>query len=142
LERAKVDFDALTLTVMGKGSKERVVPFSHVCRKILFRYVAQEHQGRLLFGTRTGSRLSYRNAYRAIQGICVRAGVKADVHPHAFRHTFAAAFVKAGGDVFRLSRFLGHSALSTTQLYLRSLGTAELARNEQRLSPLARFDRI
>ena len=75
IERRRIDLDQMVLTVMGKGSKERLVPFSPVLRKALLRR-QRLHQRRLLFATRTGVPISYRNAARDLQRLCGRAGVK------------------------------------------------------------------
>jgi integrase/recombinase XerD len=54
-----------------------------------------------------------------------------------FRHQYAATFIKRGGDIYRLSRLLGHTAVTTTQIYLRSLGVDDLRVGLERLTPLA-----
>jgi len=124
LERASVDFDNRTMTVRGKGSKQRVVPFSLELRKHLFRSCGRS-EGRFIFAARDGQKLRYRNAYRDIKLVCERAGIVGNrVHPHAFRHFFAVSYIRSGGDLYRLSRILGHTSIATTQLYLRSM-TAE-----------------
>jgi integrase/recombinase XerD len=138
LERAKVNLDALTMTVHGKGSRERVVPISPDGRKALFKLVTQQ-TSRYVFATASGARLSYRNAYRDIKRLCQRAGVEgAHVHPHNVRHYFAVSYIRAGGDIYRLSRILGHSSLSTIQVYLRSMGLEHLQEGHARYSPLGR----
>jgi integrase/recombinase XerD len=136
IERAKVDLDAMTLVVFGKGAKERVVPFSHEMRKVLFRHLMQIEAARFVFCSRSGSRLMYRNVYREIAGLCAKAGLAVKVHPHLFRHVFAANFIKHGGDIYRLSRLLGHTNVATTQIYLRSLQVTELRSGVENLSPL------
>lgn len=139
LVSADVDLENLVLRVLGKGNKPRYVPISHELRKVIWRYlnaVGREHH---VFSTRNGSRLSYRNAYRDVKALCAKAGVEGrHVHPHAFRHCFAVTYVRRGGDIYRLSRILGHSSISTTQLYLRSMGLEHLQEGHSRLSPLAR----
>ena len=62
IERTKIDLDQMVLTVMGKGSKERVAPFSLELRKHIFRWMNQSPYGKYLFNTRHRSRLAYRNA--------------------------------------------------------------------------------
>lgn len=70
--------------------------------------------------------------------MCHAAGVDgAHVHPHNFRHAFASTYIRRGGDIYRLSRILGHSTISTTQLYLRSMGIEHLQENHAKLSPLS-----
>lgn len=137
-----VDMDNLQLTVTGKGSKKRVVPFSLEFRKILFRYMQHriKHiQGvsKFVFCSRSGSHLSYRNCYRDIKNLCAKAQVVGDhVHPHAMRHAFAVNYIRRGGDIYRLSRILGHSSISTTTLYLRSMGIEQI--REGHISLLSR----
>jgi integrase/recombinase XerD len=136
LEQKKVDLDDLNMRVLGKGSKERVVPFSVSLRRRLFPLVSKQ-EGKFVFQTTEGQRLMYRNAYRDIKRVCGLAGVTGEkVHPHAFRHYFAVNYISRGGDIYRLSRILGHTNISTTQLYLRSM-TAEQVQ-QAHLSPLVR----
>lgn len=138
LERERVDLDALTLTVCGKGNRERIVPMSPECRKPLFRLLSKQ-TGRYVFATHGGERLAYRNAYREIKALCRAAGVEGThVHPHNVRHYFAVTYVRNGGDIYRLSRILGHTSISTTQIYLRSMGLEHLQEGHARYSPLGR----
>lgn len=136
VERSKIDLDQLLLTVWGKGSKERTIPFSLELRKHLYRWMQHHSNGPLLFSTRHRTPLTYRNAYRDITTLCKAADVALKVHPHLFRHHFAATYIKRGGDIYRLSRLLGHSTISTTQLYLRGLGVEDLREGRDRLTPL------
>lgn len=135
LERSKVDLDAGFIRVLGKGRKERVVPFSREFRKHLFRLVRQPGDGPYVFHAARGQRLRYRNVYRDIRRVCELAGVSgARIHPHAFRHFFAVNYIRSGGDIYRLSRILGHTSIATTQLYLRSMTNEQVG--EAHRSPL------
>lgn len=139
-----LDLDNRQLKVKGKGNKERVVPVSLEGRKILFRYsqhkCRREINSPFIFCSRSGTRLSYRNVYRDIKELCKKAGVEGEhIHPHSFRHKFAVTYIRKGGDLYRLSRILGHSSTSTTEIYLRSMGVAEIGENHSSLTPLARF---
>jgi integrase/recombinase XerD len=136
LLRAHMDLDNLVLRVLGKGNKERLVPISTECRKVLYRFVTQV-AGQYVFATRSGGRMTYRNAHRDLVKMCRAAGVTgAYVHPHSFRHYFASTYIRRGGDIYRLSRCLGHSDISTTSLYLRSMGIDHLRDAHERCSPL------
>jgi site-specific recombinase XerD len=138
LERSKVRLDDLLVTVMGKGRKERTVPFSLALRPFLFRWLrSTSERGPFVFATRTGSRLQSRNAFRDVRALVQASGVNAHVHPHLLRHQFAATYIRKGGDIYRLSRLLGHTAVTTTQLYLRSLGVDDFRAGLERLTPLA-----
>lgn len=144
VESSRVDLDGLSLQVVGKGGRARLVPFSLGARKALWRHVQDSRRdgvpGRYVFATASGAPLSYRNAYRDIKSLCASAGVEgARVHPHAFRHYFAVGYVRNGGDLYRLSRILGHQSISTTQVYLRSMGLEQLREGHSQFSPLARL---
>ena len=138
LQRSKVDFADMLLTVFGKGAKERKVPFTLELRPVLFRWLSHPKTpaSALVFVTRTGGRVSHRNAFREVQLLAKRAGLQAHVHPHLFRHQYAANFIRHGGDIYRLSRLLGHTTVTVTQTYLRSLGVEDLRSGRERLSPL------
>ncbi len=140
---ANVDMDGLSIRVLGKGNRERLVPFSFELRKHLFRYSRSEVRADIsspfVFCSGDGSQLMYRNAYRDIKNLCAKAGVTGEhVHPHSFRHKFATTYIRRGGDIYRLSRILGHSTISTTQVYLRSMGIEHLGERHSALSPLSR----
>jgi integrase/recombinase XerD len=134
VQRADVNLDGLMIRVMGKGHRERLVPISAECRRHLYRHLSHT-TGDHVFSTRTNRRLSYRNVYDDIKALCRAAGVEgAHVHPHNFRHAFAASYIRNGGDIYRLSRILGHSTITTTQLYLRSMGIEHLQEGHAQFS--------
>ena len=112
LRKPAIDFDNLLLTVNGKGGKIRRIPFSPEMRKHLWRYcqqLAPSAAGLNVFNTRNATQLTYRNAYRGIKGCFgVLGSAGPHVHPHNLRHTFTCNFVKRGGNLFTLSRILGH----------------------------------
>ena len=134
LERNRVDLERRCVSVMGKGSRERMVPLSNEGRKALFLWLSRS-KGRYVFSTSAESRLTYRNAFRDMRQLCELAGLTRRVHPHLLRHAFAVNYVRCGGDVYRLSRILGHSNVATTSLYLRSMGFESL--QEGHRSPLS-----
>jgi len=131
----------------AKGNRERLVPISLECRRRLYLWLnakQNRHTTRLaspaaslVFCTRTSRRLSARNVYRDIKTVCQQADVSgAHVHPHAFRHCFAVTYIRNGGDIYRLSRILGHASISTTQIYLRSMEIDVISEGHDRLTPL------
>lgn len=139
LEREHVDLDGLVLRVLGKGNRIRLVPISLEGRKTLFRWL-RNVEGRYVLGTKRGRAWSRRNAYRDLTRLCRGIGITtARVNPHAFRHCFAVSYVRNGGDIYRLSRILGHTSISTTQVYLRSMGLEHLQEGHAKYSPLARL---
>jgi integrase/recombinase XerD len=139
-----MDFENLLLTVNGKGNRERKIPFSLDLRKVLFRFqqIARK-RGRselFLFSARSGGRLSYRKVYRDIKQICVKLGISGShVRPHCFRHFFAVSYIRNGGDLYSLSRILGHSSVKTTEVYLRSMAVEQIAIVHRKASPLTKL---
>jgi len=134
LTPANVDFDNLMITVRGKGNKQRLVPMSNQLRKILFRYAAK-WKGPLLFGTRRGSRVTNSNFLRDFKDLCNRlkiVGVRNS--PHTLRHTFSVNYLRAGGNLFYLSKILGHTSVKTTERYLQSVQIGDLQAVHDRLS--------
>jgi len=141
LDRGNVDLHNCLIRVRGKGNRERIVPVSLECRKRLY-LLLKGASSDPVFATRSGLRLTSRNAYRDIKAVSGRAGVVGShIHPHAFRHCFAVNYTKRGGDLYRLSRLLGHASVTTTQRYLRSMGADTINEGHQRLSPLSPFTR-
>jgi integrase/recombinase XerD len=139
LERDQVDLDAMALRVVGKGNRVRLVPISIQGRKALFRWLTRTN-GQYVFGTKRGRMWSRRNGYRDLTKFCRAIGVTAPhVNPHAFRHCFAVSYIRNGGDIYRLSRILGHTSIATTQLYLRSMGLEHLQEGHAKFSPLGRL---
>lgn len=135
-----LDLDNLLIKISGKGNKERIIPISVEMRKILFLYQSR-HQlkvySKYIFPTNTGTKIGYHNFLRDFKAHCKRLGIK-DVRTsmHGLRHYFAQNYLRQGGDIYRLSRILGHTNLATTQIYLRSMGIEAIREAHQRFSPL------
>jgi integrase/recombinase XerD len=141
LTKENVDFDQLVIKVHGKGGKERPVPFSHELRKLLWRYssrLAVTTGQNIFFGTKKNTKVSVRNLERDLCVLGQKCGITGvRFSPHTFRHTFAVNYLRRGGDIYSLSRILGHSSITTTTIYLRSIGIDDLKRNHNRLSVLS-----
>jgi integrase/recombinase XerD len=142
LSQEDIDFDNLILRVKGKGGKHRLVPFTLELRKHLFRYLerlAINARSNLAFGTARGTPLTPRNLQRDFKEVCRKAGVVGvRTSPHTFRHSFAVGYLRAGGNLFYLSKILGHTSVKTTERYLQSLGIEDLQKAHNGLSLLAR----
>ena len=137
LEVRNVDFDNLLLKVMGKGKKERVVPFSYELRKVLYRYL-KGHQSNLVFCKRDGGKIRYDKIRPDFERLMTKLGVKPDGAFHAFRRTFATSYIRSGGNPFVLQRLLGHSTLAQTNEYVK-LVTEDLSVEQHRTSLLNRL---
>lgn len=133
------DFENLMVKVRGKGGKHRLVPLSIEMRKVLYRYAVKlSGPGRLLFGTRNGTSVTVRNFERDLKAIGKQVSITGvRFSPHTLRHSFAVSYLRNGGNLYYLSRLLGHSSVKTTEVYLHSVNVDELAAVHDRLSPLA-----
>lgn len=112
-----------SLRVMGKGSKERMVPLSAPAQRALTRWlgvrtqVTGESSGNSLFLTARGRRISRRDVSRLLDDACERVGLVSGTHPHALRHSFATHLMDNGADTRSIQELLGHTDASTTQRY-------------------------
>ncbi|HXJ42490.1 MAG TPA: tyrosine-type recombinase/integrase [Bryobacteraceae bacterium] len=137
VRKEDIDFDQMTVRVVGKGNKHRLVPMSPEGRKRLFIYL-RTHSFRYVFGTQAGTRMSERNFLRDFKAVCTAAGIAGvRTSPHTLRHSFAVYYLRNGGNLEFLRRILGHSSILTTQKYLRSLGVEDLQAVHNELSMLS-----
>ncbi len=120
----QVDIPARRAIVRGKGSKERIVLFGEPAIAALLRYVrearpilAGDRQPRALFLNAQGDGLSARWVQHLLRVYAPQAGIQRRVTPHALRHTFATHMLDGGADLRVVQSLLGHSSLSTTQVY-------------------------
>jgi integrase/recombinase XerC len=122
LDLQSIDRATRQMRVMGKGSKERIVPLTDAALAAVDRYeprrrevVVPEEPG-LLVNAR-GRRLSRRSIQSAVRGCLEHAAGARGLSTHALRHTFATHLMEAGADLLAVKELLGHVSLSTTQIY-------------------------
>jgi integrase/recombinase XerD len=136
-----VDLKVRHLLVMGKGGKERQVPFDSATGQVLWRYLATRKAEPLdapLFPVRRSRReLNARELHHILHRIGERAGVP-NVHPHRFRHTFAIQYLRNKGDVYTLQRILGHTTLDMVRRYL-AIAQCDIETAHQIASPVANW---
>jgi site-specific recombinase XerD len=126
LDTADVDHDGEQLRVEGKGSKTRFIPVGEVALAALRRYLERarpalcaEPTQTALFLSRSGRRLGTSDVRRRLRVWVTRAGVPGGLSPHALRHSFATHLLDGGADLRSIQELLGHSSISTTQVYTR-----------------------
>jgi integrase/recombinase XerC len=131
-----------TLTVIGKGRKERIVPVLPVLKAALADYAAQipfsGAPASPLFLSRRGLAMGAREAQSLMQRLRGALGLPERATPHALRHSFATHLLAGGGDLRSVQELLGHASLSTTQLYT-AVETRELLETYARAHPRARL---
>jgi integrase/recombinase XerC/integrase/recombinase XerD len=126
LDEGALDFETEQLRVLGKGSKERLLPVGEPAQRALRRYLEKGRRALVadpresaLFLSKSGRRLSNSDVTRRL-GLWTReAALAAGVSPHALRHSFATHLLEGGADLRTIQELLGHASISTTQVYTR-----------------------
>ena len=107
--------------VLGKGNKERVVPFGRFASHALQQWLKVRPQfnpkDEALFVSQQGNRISTRNIQKRFETWGIRQGLNSHLNPHKLRHSFATHMLEASADLRAVQELLGHSNLSTTQIY-------------------------
>jgi len=117
LNDADVDLVSDQVKLRGKGKKERIVPVGSRATGALRRYLATRGEGRALFVSRRGKRLSPRGIQLAMKRLFKTLESGTNLHVHALRHSFATHLLDAGADLRSVQELLGHASLGTTQVY-------------------------
>jgi integrase/recombinase XerC len=121
LDLGGVKLDEAEVTVIGKGSRTRIVPVGGQALAALRIWLAVRDSvagdTAALFVGQRGGRISASVLTKALKARAIRHGVQAHVHPHALRHSFASHVLQSSGDLRAVQEMLGHASLSTTQIY-------------------------
>ena len=118
LQTDNVDLDERTIRIRGKGEKDRIVLFDDATKVLIEEYLAKrDDDSEYLFINRYGNHLTPRYVQMMIKDYARVAGIKKKVTPHILRHSFATHLLKNGVDIRAIQQLLGHSNLSTTQIY-------------------------
>jgi integrase/recombinase XerD len=111
------------IIVTGKGNKQRLVPISGTAVKYIDIYFADRqlltkiYDENIVFLNRRGRKLTRAMIFHIIKDLAARAGIKKNIHPHTFRHSFATHMVQAGADLRAVQEMLGHESIITTEIY-------------------------
>lgn len=124
LEIANIFFKDEFIRVFGKGSKERIVPAGRTALKFITKYINEsrsqlknKNSHNYLFLNFRGNKLSRMGIFDILKKYCIKANIKKNVHPHTLRHSFATHMLQGGADIRVIQEMLGHSDISTTQIY-------------------------
>ena len=119
-----IDLDEKYLKLKGKGSKQRIVPIGSMLYKNLLKYLNVrdtflQNRGEPLFLSKSKNKLDRTAVFRIIKKTAKNISLQTDVHPHTLRHSAATHMLEGGCDLRTVQEFLGHSSVSTTQIYTK-----------------------
>lgn len=124
-----IDLEEKVVRLMGKGSKQRLVPLGSYARNSVVAYLnagrgelerrstAKVPERRALFLNKRGKRISRQSVWEIVKTAGERAGIIKPLHPHTLRHSFATHLIQGGADVRTVQELLGHASVTTTQIY-------------------------
>jgi integrase/recombinase XerD len=129
------------LRILGKGNKERVIPFSSLAGEMVQAYIERARpiilKGKpspLLFCSNRGTGMTRNRFWQIIREVALAAGISKDISPHMLRHSFATHLLAGGADLRSVQMMLGHTDISTTQIYTH-IDTDRLKSTHQRFHP-------
>ncbi len=124
LKVTDVDLDDMLVRIFGKGSKERIIPIGDYAVKALNDYITYYRGGMLkkkpsnyLFLSSRGDKMTRQAFFKILRAIASKQGIKTEFSPHTLRHSFATHLLKHGADLRSIQELLGHSDVSSTQIY-------------------------
>lgn len=130
LTMENVNLEAGFLIVVGKGSKERIVPLGEAAVLFLKKYMADSRLQMVsrrvhsyVFVNRDGEKMSRQGFWKIIKKYCLIAGIAKRISPHTLRHSFATHILEGGADLRSVQVMLGHSDIATTQIYTHLANT-------------------
>lgn len=124
LKSHDIDFDNASVRVFGKGSKERVLPISDYALEAIKLYIVNARiwlskgkTSEYLFLNNHGDNMTRQAFFKILKKLAFEKGIKASFSPHTLRHSFATHLLERGADLRSIQELLGHSSISTTQIY-------------------------
>ena len=142
LKVSQVDMQVGYLRTLGKGSKERIVPIGRLAQKAVENYLLNsrpalvsnrkdEKKAEEIFVSRRGCGMTRQGFWKLLKAYVMRANIRGHVSPHTLRHAFATHLLERGADLRSVQQMLGHSDISTTQIYTPILGKRMLEIHQQ-----------
>lgn len=124
LKLSNIDLDENLVKVMGKGSKERIIPLNDITTEYLREYIEKIRPTMLkttqtdsLFLNNHGKCLTRQAVFKMIKSRCLECNLKKEISPHTLRHSFATHLLQNGADIRFIQELLGHSDIATTEIY-------------------------
>lgn len=125
LQKEDIDEEKMRVKVTGKGDKQRIVPFTPICRNAMeiygkglrVRLLSNQNDDGTFFLSNRGNKLTVRGLEYILQSAACKSGFTLRVHPHMLRHSFATELVTNGADIRTVQELLGHKNIRTTSIY-------------------------
>ena len=141
LKLSDIDLNQDIIRIYGKGSKERIVPIGEYAKEYLEKYIYEYRSSMLkkenseyLFLNNHGKKMTRQGFFKILKKIALEKGITNDFSPHTIRHSFASHLLKYGADLRTIQELLGHSDISTTQIYTH-ITNEELKKNYRDYHP-------
>ena len=142
LKLEDIDVERRTILIpaeINKGKKDRYVFFSNTMANILKSWIQYKDRycnNEYLFPTKKGTIITASNFERNFRFYKQRAGITKNISPHGLRNNFSKRFLLSGGDIFMLSKILGHSSVTVTEQAYLDITMTDIRKSYQRFSPL------
>ena len=124
LNQNDINFDDGTISVIGKGNKERVIPVGSFASKAIEKWLELRKniknltsENKILFLSQNGKKLTPRAIQYRLKFWAIKQGIPENIHPHLLRHSFASHLLQSSQDLRAVQELLGHANISTTQIY-------------------------
>ena len=136
-----IDLNNASVRIFGKGSKERIVPLDDYAIEALDNYIKNHRkslfkhgENNYLFLNNHGNKMTRQGFFKILQKIVKEKNIKSEISPHTLRHSFATHLLKHGADLRSIQELLGHSDISTTQIYTH-ITSERLQKNYKEFHP-------
>lgn len=141
LKLEDIDLNQDIIRTFGKGSKERVIPIGDYAKEYLNKYIynhrtmmLKNENSEYLFLNNHGKKMTRQGFFKILKKIANEKGITKELSPHTLRHSFASHLLKYGADLRTIQELLGHSDISTTQIYTH-ISNEELKENYKNFHP-------
>ena len=141
LKLQDIDLSEDIIRTFGKGSKERVIPIGDYAKEYMIKYLndyrplmLKRKLSEYVFLNNHGNKMTRQGFFKIIKKIAIEKGIKQELSPHTIRHSFASHLLKYGADLRTIQELLGHSDISTTQIYTH-ITNEELKNNYKTFHP-------